>query len=392
MKRAFLSGYVEGYYGRLPTFEERAGIVRKLREIGAGHYLYAPKEDVYHRREWRKPYPAAWRREFAAFVKASRKQGVTVVPGIAPGLSYRYRDVKDFETLSRKLLSLTELGCDEAALLMDDISVELPEADRDAYESLGEAHGLMLQLLWPRLRARGIRRLWFCPTVYSDFFAPEGVANSVYLRDLAPFLEPGIELMWTGKAIVSPAYAPADMRALGRRMGTPLVLWDNLYANDYCPGKIFLGPFAGRPKALLQACAGMMLNPTGLHHTDLFHLDLLGGFLRGEPARAAWKRALKAWDIPLEFETVASLFEPALAAFDRTLPAAKAPKPAEVRELRAALKPLIWDWKSPLKREWYPYLYAMDADLRLLETGKDAPDAAWVRKKYSVPVAARLLK
>jgi hypothetical protein len=68
---AFLSGYVEGYYGRLLTFDERLGIARKLRQIGAGHYLYAPKEDLYHRRVWREPYPAAWKGEFRSFVAQS---------------------------------------------------------------------------------------------------------------------------------------------------------------------------------------------------------------------------------------------------------------------------------------------------------------------------------
>src|SRR4051812_41838724 len=116
MPKAFLSGYIEGYYGRLLTFAERAGIVRKLREVGAGHYLYAPKEDLYHRKQWRAPYPAAWRKEFRAFVSASKKQGVQVVPGLAPGLSYRYREAEDFEALARKLRSLTALGCEEAAL------------------------------------------------------------------------------------------------------------------------------------------------------------------------------------------------------------------------------------------------------------------------------------
>src|SRR3954466_16146482 len=130
MTKPFLSGYIEGYYGRLLTFSERLGIACKLQEIGAGHYLYAPKEDLYHRKEWRAPYPAAWKKDFKAFVATSKMLGVRVVPGIAPGLSYRYRKPEDFEALERKLRSLTELGCEEAALLMDDIAVELPEADR----------------------------------------------------------------------------------------------------------------------------------------------------------------------------------------------------------------------------------------------------------------------
>lgn len=383
---AYLSGYVEGYYGRLLTFDERLGLVRKLGAIGAGHYLYAPKEDAYHRRDWRRPYPAAWRRDFGDFVARSKRHGVTVVPGIAPGQSFRYHKAEDFHALARKLVSLTDLGCREAALLMDDIPVDLPHGDRNAFRSLGEAHGLVLHKLWPLLKRRGVRRLWFCPTVYSDFFAPEGVAKSPYLQDLALFLEPGLELMWTGRAIVSPDYRAGDLAPLTKAAGVRPVVWDNFYANDYCPGRIFLGPFAGRDAGVRRRTAGMMLNPTGLYHTDLFLLDVLGGFLRGLAPVAGWKKAVKASAVPREFLTIAPLLSSPFTRLDL-----KTMTPSRVRLYRAALKPLIWDWKSPLQREWYPYLYALDADLRLLQTGPDAPDEAWVRKKYGVIQAEMLL-
>jgi hyaluronoglucosaminidase len=390
-KISYLSGYIEGYYGRLLTFAERLGIARKLRDIGAGHYLYAPKEDLYHRREWRKPYPAAWKKEFRNFVGASKKMGVTVVPGIAPGQSFRYHKAEDFNALARKLFSLTDLGCVEAALLMDDIPVELPTADRNAFRSLGEAHGLILQKLWPLLKKRGMRRLWFCPTVYSDYFAPEGLTHSAYLEDIAEFLEPGIEWMWTGRAIVSPDYHASDLAPLRKVTGRRPVIWDNLYANDYCPGKIFLGPFADRPPSLRKLTAGMLLNPTGLYHTDLFLLDVLAGFLRGESPATGWKKAVQGAAIPKEFLVIAPLLSSPFMRLD-TKARSLARVQALVKSYRAALKPLIWDWKSPLQREWYPYLYALDGDLRLLEVGKSAPDETWVRKKFSVVVAELLLK
>jgi hypothetical protein len=223
--------------------------------------------------------------------------------------------------------------------------------------------------------------------VYSDFFAPEGVAKSAYLEDLALFLEPGIELMWTGRAIVSPDYRAVDLAPLKKATGATPVIWDNFYANDYCPGKIFLGPFAGRDASVRRNTAGMMLNPTGLYHTDLFLLDVLGGYLRGLSPAAGWRKALRGAGVPRDFETVASLLSSPFARVDL-----KKLTPAKIAACRAALKPLIWEWKSPLQREWYPYLYALDADLRLLERGTAAPDEAWVRKKYSPVVGALLLE
>jgi hypothetical protein len=130
-----------------------------------------------------------------------------------------------------------------------------------------------------------------------------------------------------------------------------------------------------------------LLNPTGLYHTDLFLLDLLGGFLRGLSPAAGWRKAVGDAAIPREFLKVAPLLaSPFVRADARML------SPARVRGFRAALRPLIWEWKSPLQREWYPYLYALDGDLHLLESGKNAPDAAWVRKKYSLPLVSMLTK
>ncbi len=385
-KSDFLSGYIEGYYGRLLTFPERRGMVEKLGKIGAGHYLYAPKEDPFHRRDWRKSYPADWRDQFRAFTEHARRQKISVAGGIAPGLSYRYREPKDFEALTRKFRALVETGCTELALLMDDIPVDLSEGDRGAFRSLGEAHAQLLQKLWARLkRSGGIRRLWFCPTVYSDFVFGGGVRDEAYLRDLAPGLSQGVELLWTGPAIVSPHLEPENVSRVTRALGRKPVLWDNFYANDYCPGRIFLGPFQGRPADLREAAAGLLLNPTGLYHTDLFLLDLLGGFLRGHAPAETWKLALIRNGIPDGFSEVvrllASPFEPMEpGSWTRNA----------VLDFRRALKPLIWDWKSPLQREWYPYLYAVDADLRLLLAGEEAPDSAWIRKKYS-PIVASFL-
>jgi len=378
----FISGYIEGYYGRLFTFEERIGIARKLGEIGATHYLYAPKEDTLHRRDWRKPYPTSWRKEFKTFLSAAKKSGVTVIPGLAPGLSYRYQSEKDFGSLLRKLKTFLDLGCKELALLMDDIPERLPKEDQNDFHSLGEAHALLLTRL--RKELPGLR-LWFCPTVYCDAFAEltsKNVSSNVYLHDLAIGIPRDVEVMWTGPNIISKRLAPADLNEVNRVLDRRTILWDNLYANDYCPGKIFLGPFLNRPASVCSASAGMMLNPTGLYQTDLFLLDLLGGFLRGENPKTVWSKTVRKLEIPPGFLKIAVMMS---SPFEFKIPASKS-----IAALRKALKPLIWDWKSPLQREWYPYLYSLDADLRLLETGKNKPDVNWIRKKYS-PIIAKYL-
>ena len=51
-------GIVEGFFGPLWSMAHR----KELFEFGAARgmntYLYAPKDDPYHRKYWRRPYPA----------------------------------------------------------------------------------------------------------------------------------------------------------------------------------------------------------------------------------------------------------------------------------------------------------------------------------------------
>ena len=53
-----ITGYAEGFYGRLLSWAERARILATLQSLGMNTYYYAPKEDPWHRFDWRTPYPA----------------------------------------------------------------------------------------------------------------------------------------------------------------------------------------------------------------------------------------------------------------------------------------------------------------------------------------------
>src|SRR5689334_19657516 len=110
---AAIWGYIEGYYGRLFGWEERASLIdhiaaqrfpaapgrrgkadagsaKSARFVKGGAYLYAPKEDALHRQHWRTRYPAEWRNRFAKLAAHAAGRGVDLVPGMAPGLSFDY--------------------------------------------------------------------------------------------------------------------------------------------------------------------------------------------------------------------------------------------------------------------------------------------------------------
>ena len=50
------TGYIEGYYGKELSFKEREGLMHSLADLEMTHYFYCPKEDPYHRMQWKEDY------------------------------------------------------------------------------------------------------------------------------------------------------------------------------------------------------------------------------------------------------------------------------------------------------------------------------------------------
>ena len=379
-------GYIEGYYGRMLSWEERALLLGALRANSLNAYLYAPKEDPYHRQSWKVPYPNDWLRAFAAFVKKGNEAGITITPGIAPGLSFDYRSAADYAALLKKFLSLVKTGARTLCLLMDDIPVNLPASCKKTYTSLGAAHGHLLTKLKRDLsKAAANIHLWFCPTIYTDQLIKDDLVEQRYLPDLALSMPQRTLILWTGPQVISNEIRCTSLKRIKGLFGGSFCIWDNLYANDYCPNRLFFGPYLGRDPGLRRATGGILLNPTGLVHTDMFLLSLLAGFVKGASPKAAWRQAISSLPIAKDLLAVAPFFPMPGAVLPK-----KAMAPRAVARAKSALKRLIREWKSPLQREWYPFLYMLECDLTLPDKKDPVSRAAWVRKKYPPVLAAAL--
>ncbi len=382
------SGYIEGYYGRELSWEQRFDLLDHLHSLKMNCFLYAPKEDPYHRIQWKKTYPSAWRTRLKKFVSAGKKRNIEVIPALAPGSSYDYLSSKDYALLLKKFHLYFDMGINTVALLMDDISEELPKNNTKEYASLGEAHGLLLRKLLPDLKKINKKiKLWFCPTIYTDQFVPGNAINCAYIQDLAKTIPTSVTLMWTGPQVVSEKLNQRNIGGITKMFRGNVVIWDNLYANDYAPYRVFIGPYLGREAGITKITRGILINPTGLFHTDTFLLSLLADFLKHKKATvASWEKVAETYGIPKTFYGIRKFF---WSPFQKTSPQDFSEKArAKYGNL---FKELIVPWQNPLKLEWYPYLYGLYQDLLYLKMERSKLKS-WLYKRYPPVTALQMEK
>ena len=114
-----LRGVVEGFYGTPWTFEDRADILDFCRQNNLNSYVYAPKDDPYHRDKWRKPYPADKLDELKKLVAVAKKNNVRFIFAVSPGLDLKYGGKKgdeDFKLLIKKFDAMYNIGVRDFAV------------------------------------------------------------------------------------------------------------------------------------------------------------------------------------------------------------------------------------------------------------------------------------
>ncbi len=247
--RARLSaGVVEGFYGPSWRHDERLALLDAAPALGLDTYLYAPKDDPWHRERWRDPYPAGELARLGELAARAAAAGVAFVWSVAPGLSMRYSDDAEHVALAAKAEQVRAAGVRDVWLLFDDVPYDLPHAeDVAAYgpgqAGSGRAHGeAAARFREAFLLPHGISApMTVCPTDYA------GCGRSPYRDALAGALPADARVLWTGRDIVVGEVTRDDVLAAAAAFGRRVVLWDNFPVNDFDRTRLFLGPLTGRP-------------------------------------------------------------------------------------------------------------------------------------------------
>jgi len=373
------TGYIEGYYGRLFDWRDRNRLLGGVAAAEMTSYFYAPKEDARHRQFWRQPYDKAWQAEFTQFATIAAAKNIHLIAGIAHGLDFDFASLdasmdqkNDFTILVAKARQFLANGASMIALLMDDIAADF-EARSGSFKNEGRAHAALANRLGLAIDAAII----IVPRIYADsLITPDDTQSLAYLEQFTSHLDPQHQVVYCGDDIVAP-------RPFGDAGGhldpASIIIWDNFYANDYCPRRLFLGPWRNIDMPHI------MLNPTGMIETDLLLLGLMAGGRdqagRGsEAGKIYWRELMQKAAVPDVFFDIAAYFDaPYGFAAEFAMPSAKT--------ALAALDILLWRWKSPLQREWYPHLMGLKQDI-LLANGELPLER--IEKTQMAPLARQL--
>ncbi|XP_029949313.1 protein O-GlcNAcase isoform X2 [Salarias fasciatus] len=255
----FISGVVEGFYGRPWTMEQRTELFQREQKWGLNTYLYAPKDDYKHRMYWRDLYSAEEAEQLMALISAAKQHEVEFIYAISPGLDITFSNPKEVAALKRKLDQVKGFGCSSFSLLFDDIEPEMCPADRQAFSSFAHAQVAITNEVYRHLGEP--ESFLFCPTDYCGLFCTPSVSQSSYLHTVGEKLLPGIDILWTGPKVVSHRISVESIEEVSAVLRRPPVIWDNIHANDYDPQRLFLGPYKDRPTDLIPKLRGVLTNP-----------------------------------------------------------------------------------------------------------------------------------
>ena len=357
-------GYIEGYYGRLLSWDDRKRIVDHLSNLGMTDYFYAPKDDPFHRFQWRREYDDEWRQAFQQFAQYAKTRHITVSAGLAPGIDFDFTGLEqdpkksesDYAILMQKAQQMIDDGASEIGLLMDDIDAGFP-GHAGGFDHEGAAHTALAN----RLAADLDRPLHLTPRIYADnIYQEDAKKNGKYLAHMAKHLNPSIKVFTCGAHIIAADTSLSKTHMIKSGFAPDqLMIWDNLYAHDYCPRRLFLGAYWGR-----HDDQDILLNPTGLIETDLLLLSQMAN------GADHWQDTCRDHGVPDAFFDVAGAFWlPPHDDLDDTAQTLgiKPINPDRFDEMLKALDELLWRWKSPLQREWYPYLMGLRQDILLLK-------------------------
>ena len=234
-----IRGVVEGFYGTPWTHENRLDMLNFCGTHGFNAYIYAPKDDVYHRAKWREPYPDDKLAELAALVQSANANNVKFIFAVSPGLDLRYGSKADQRAMIAKLSTMYNLGVRAFAIFFDDIQ------DKD-----GGAQAEFLNEIQKNFidKYDDVLPLITVPTEYFSKDMIDDLGRKPYTANFSMTLNPKIMVLYTGEGVVQPTLTDEQYKTTSNAYNRNLGIWWNYPVNDYMENKLALGPIENLPQ------------------------------------------------------------------------------------------------------------------------------------------------
>ena len=268
--KPFRLGVVEGFFGKSWSWESRTQYAQFLSGNGFTTYLYAPKNDDYFRKQWKKPCPISHIDALTRLATHYKGAGIEFAIGLSPFELYMDFSSTGQDALSRKLEEINAINPDTLCILFDDMP--------GAVNNLADEQLKIMDFVTRHSKARDYI---FCPTYYSDdplLEAHFGKRPKRYLEELGGQLDSRIDVFWTGPNVFTSEFTKDHLHEITGKLSRKPLLWDNYPVNDskILAGNLHFAPFMNRSPELKNLTQGHMANPMNQASLSQISLYSLG--------------------------------------------------------------------------------------------------------------------
>jgi len=252
-----IRGIIEGFYGNPWSFDERREAIDTVSKYKMNTYIYAPKNDLYHRTKWSEPYPKEELARLRELVNHCSNKYIDFYYTLAPGVSMRYTNSEHLKLLLNKYMQLYEIGVRNFGILFDDIPIELVDVkDKIFFQTSENAHSYIVNKLYEHFKIIDKDcSLIVCGSLYY------GRGNEKYIVNLGKRIPSDVKIFWTGRSICSQEQDSRDTVYFFKNTLHKPFYWDNYPVNDTDMAyEMHLGPSKGRDSDLYKYSEGLVCN------------------------------------------------------------------------------------------------------------------------------------
>ena len=286
-------GYVEGFYGIPWTFDDRANLFKDTSLYKMTTYIYAPKDDPYHRKSWRTLYPEAESNNIKALAEVAAENNMEFCWTIHPGADYDYTTdadgngiVDDYEKIIAKFEQVYSLGVRQFGVFYDDLSYSVAN---------GVQHSTVINNAYEYLTSKYDDVKPFI-TVVTRYTNSWGAPWDTYFTPFMQNIHEDTIVLWTGQATMSAITKdymeyPQTKTGVDRDLG----VWWNFPVTDYYYGHLLMGSLDCLSNDV-DNINSFFLNP--MSEADASKVAIYSGAdyswnTQAFDSTASWKRAIK---------------------------------------------------------------------------------------------------